>query len=336
MVWLAVATHVPTRRETIKSCWRWSLLGLVRNSNWKGSPSQKKKATKVCSWIVQAWNNLPVSIVIKAFIRAEITTDDGSANSSDSHCDLVVGAHMPLSHEAILALFCSNMEESDFSGFSALEDYVTIGFVMILLFTWMVKEQYVLMCSDALLKYLCRFFSTSFSIWVWLLIFSVCFSSLFLLFQCFVGNVYLVDSCALSAACTLYVIGVLLFFLNQGGRWGGVPYALQHLIGQKLWCVGLRSQDWLMVSRSFAFIWLSAGWGLVSWIMWTWSGVGVSCRYSQCLTLTCMYTLSMGLWLVSWIFDLFLCDCAGFCTWDSGHFTWCAAVYGIWGTEDTL
>ena len=33
-----------------------------------------------------------------------------------------VNEHAPLSDEAILALFCSDTEESDFSGFSASED----------------------------------------------------------------------------------------------------------------------------------------------------------------------------------------------------------------------
>ena len=58
--------------------------------------------------------NVPVNVVTKAFIKAKITADDGSANSSDS--------------EAILTLFCtdsdSDMEELDISGFSA-SDYVT-------------------------------------------------------------------------------------------------------------------------------------------------------------------------------------------------------------------
>ena len=61
--------------------------------------------------------NVPVNVVTKAFIKAKITADDGSANSSDS--------------EAILTHFSSDMEESDFS---ASEDYVTVGFAAIVVF----------------------------------------------------------------------------------------------------------------------------------------------------------------------------------------------------------
>ena len=59
-------------------------------------------------------------------------------------------------------------------------------------------------------KCLCRFLPASESEF-WFLVF-VSSSSLFFLFQCFVGDVYLLDSCALSAACALYVIWVQFYF----------------------------------------------------------------------------------------------------------------------------
>ena len=80
-------------------------------------------------------HDMPISAVIKAFIKAEITADDDFANSSDSDCDSDVSAHAPLSDEAILSLFRSDMEESDLSGFSAWEDYVTVRFAVIVPFT---------------------------------------------------------------------------------------------------------------------------------------------------------------------------------------------------------
>ena len=92
-------------------------------------------------WIVQAWSDVPVSVINKAFIKAEITADDSYVNSSD------------------------------------------------------------------LSKCLCRFLPASESDFQF-----QCFSSsAFFLFQCFVGDVYLLDGCALSAACTLYVIECSLF-----------------------------------------------------------------------------------------------------------------------------
>ena len=65
---------------------------------------------------------MPVSVIIEAVIKAEITASNGYVNSSDSDCNSEVHVHAPLSDEAILALFCSDTEESDFSGFSASED----------------------------------------------------------------------------------------------------------------------------------------------------------------------------------------------------------------------
>ena len=55
-------------------------------------------------------------------VRAKITADNGSAKSSDADYDSDVSAHAPLSNEAILALFHTDTEESDFSGFSDSED----------------------------------------------------------------------------------------------------------------------------------------------------------------------------------------------------------------------
>ena len=88
-------------------------------------------------------------------------------------------------------------------------------------FTWTVKEQYVWMCwclcrlclcsLSVSPKCLCRIFPASESDFQFSMFVSS--SSLFLLFQCFVGDVYLLDSCALSAACALYIrdLSAILF-----------------------------------------------------------------------------------------------------------------------------
>ena len=84
--------------------------------------------------------NVPVIIVIKAFAK-------GRDHIRRQFCELFrfwltsdVSAYVPLSNEAILAIFHFDME-SDFSGFS--------GFAVIVPFILTVKEQYVLMCFDA-------------------------------------------------------------------------------------------------------------------------------------------------------------------------------------------
>ena len=156
--------------------------------------------------------NEPATVVIKAFIK-------GQDHSRRRFCELfrfwptsVVSAHAPLFDESILALFrCET--ESDFSGFS--------GFAVIVPFTWTVKEQYVPMCLDAFAvcvfvpcQCLCRFLLTSeshfrFSVFV-------SSSSPFFQFQCFIGDIYLLDSCALSAACALYMIWVQFYFKTGG------------------------------------------------------------------------------------------------------------------------
>ena len=166
------------------------------------------------------------SVSSKLSSRPEAQQTNSSANfrfwlTSD------VSAHAPLSDEAILGLFRCYMEESCsfLSGVSASEDKMTVGFLVIVPFTWTVKEQYVLMCFDAfvvwclcsLSKCLCRFLPTSESNFQFAVFVSS--SSLFFLFHiipCFVGDVHLLDSCALSPECTLYVIWVQFYFKKGG------------------------------------------------------------------------------------------------------------------------
>ena len=64
-------------------------------------------------------------------------------------------------------------------------------------------------------KCLCRFLPASeCDFWFQCLFLSS--SSLFFVFQCFVGNVYLLDNCTLSAACALYVIWVQFYLKTLG------------------------------------------------------------------------------------------------------------------------
>ena len=98
---------------------------------------------------------------------------------------------------------------------------MTVRFVVIVPFTRTVKEYKVNVwmygCIDAFI--ICVFVHCHQSVCVGffprlsLTLFSVfvSFSSLFFLFQCFVGDVYLLHCCALSAACALYVIRVQFY-----------------------------------------------------------------------------------------------------------------------------
>lgn len=114
---------------------------------------------------------------INKSIKAEITADDSSSNSSNSDCDMDVSVHAPMSDEPSWR-FLALIWRSQISLASLLW-----RFCCDCSFTWTVKDQYVLMCFEALSKCLCRFLPTSesdfrFSVFVHC-------SSLFLLFQCF-------------------------------------------------------------------------------------------------------------------------------------------------------
>ena len=77
--------------------------------------------TEVCSWIMQAWDRVPVRVIINAFRKPETIADDTAeehTSDSDSEGDLEVTAHAPITDDAIMALSNSDTEESDFSGFS--------------------------------------------------------------------------------------------------------------------------------------------------------------------------------------------------------------------------
>ena len=88
---------------------------------------------------------------------------------------------------------------------------------------WRLLTKHVLMCFDAFVvcvfvrcRIVCvgffpRLIESDFRFSVF-----VSPSSLFCRFQCFVSDVYLLDSCALSAVCALYVIWVQ-FYLKTGG-----------------------------------------------------------------------------------------------------------------------
>ena len=165
--------------------------------------------------------NVPVN-VIKAFIKAEISADDGSANSSDSdfRCQCAC-APVQWSHLGPFPLWCESVVFLWFLCFSGFSD-CRIGVVVP--FTWTVKEQYVWMCFDAFVvclcslsvspKCLCSFFqglslTFDFQCLFLLLLSSSCFNVLPATFTS------VLDSCALSAVCTLYVMW-MQFYLKTG------------------------------------------------------------------------------------------------------------------------
>ena len=90
---------MPTHREMIKS--------------WKHAVYDAQFKLKVITFIEGKKGNYKAAfkLGIKESIKAEITADSGSSNSSDSNRNSDVSAHAPLSNEAILALFRSDTEE---------------------------------------------------------------------------------------------------------------------------------------------------------------------------------------------------------------------------------
>ena len=170
--------------------------------------------------------------VNQAFIKVEIIADDGSANSSEFD-------RLSISVRMRPCLMKRSWP------FSALMRRSRISLVSLL---QRIKSD-CRICSD------CAFYLNSTDVF-WCLCLCLCslsvspkclcsfvqhlsptfdFRCLFLpllspsCFKCFVGDVFLVDSCAFSAACDLNVTWVQFYF-----KTGGTPYALQRLVDWKL------------------------------------------------------------------------------------------------------
>ncbi|KAK7096455.1 hypothetical protein V1264_016230 [Littorina saxatilis] len=98
---------------------RWMVDG--EKSFTKTGRMRRATFADVCQWVLKAWDAVKKSTIINGFRKAEIitgaddATDNTTATDSGAESD-TSGDSVP---EAILNLFISDTEESDFSGFSA-------------------------------------------------------------------------------------------------------------------------------------------------------------------------------------------------------------------------
>ena len=93
----------------------------VKVSPWEHSQ-------EVCTWIISGWEQVADHVIASSINKAEIlvaeNTSKADNKSSDSDDDVMLGSAFGnfQSDKAILSLFLSDMEKSDFAGFSAKED----------------------------------------------------------------------------------------------------------------------------------------------------------------------------------------------------------------------
>lgn len=73
----------------------------------------------VCQWVLEAWNAVLDTAIIDGFIKANIV-DAPLPNEVPPPASAKSADDLPL---ALAALFHSNSEESDFDGFSDVEDW---------------------------------------------------------------------------------------------------------------------------------------------------------------------------------------------------------------------
>ena len=177
----------------------------------------------ICSNFVRAKNNVDIDvpviviIIIKAFTEAKITADNCSAKSSDSDW-LLMSVHMhPCSMKPSWPFSALMQRRSQFLWFlcfGGLSDCRICGDCACYL------NSKGTVCTNVFDAFVCVFLHCHQSVCVFLHCHqSVCVgffqhlsptfdfqcfvssSSLFFLFQCFVGDICLLDSCTLSAAC---------------------------------------------------------------------------------------------------------------------------------------
>ncbi|KAK7088131.1 hypothetical protein V1264_022083 [Littorina saxatilis] len=102
---------------------RWMTEG--EHSFTKTGRMRRASLAEVASWVVQAWEEVPIRVIIKAFQKAEIVADDSadldSPSSENENDPTDTNAHPAMTDEAMRAIFHSDTEDSDFSGFSGNE-----------------------------------------------------------------------------------------------------------------------------------------------------------------------------------------------------------------------
>ena len=95
-----------------------------------------RKATfrEVCEWVLAAWKRVKPSMIVNGFRKAGLIpqvdgeADDAVASTSNGACAAQTDVDMDSDEDgtgldkAILDLFISNTEPSDFEGFSAADD----------------------------------------------------------------------------------------------------------------------------------------------------------------------------------------------------------------------
>ncbi|TWW78171.1 hypothetical protein D4764_11G0002920 [Takifugu flavidus] len=103
-------------KARLRTAWEWWMMEGEHTFTKTGRQRRAAYAT-ICQWIVNAWADISVSTVVRAFRKAGIVTEMPD-NTSDTDPDYDFDETEPAMLDAIFAqLFNSDIEEEEFEGF---------------------------------------------------------------------------------------------------------------------------------------------------------------------------------------------------------------------------